>query len=59
MLFRSTEKVSTNEWSLINIPFSELDFKSKGFVVDQVRQISFKGIGSGEVYIDEIKIVEK
>ena len=55
----NTEKFSSNEWSLINIPFSELDFKSKGFVVDQVRQISFKGIGSGEVYIDEIKIVEK
>lgn len=53
-----THKDATS-WELINIPLSELNLKGRGLIMDQIKQLLFEGIESGEVFIDNIKIAEK
>lgn len=48
-----------SSWRTIQIPLSDFKLKEKNFVLDQIKQISFKGIESGKVFLDDLKIVQK
>lgn len=47
---------SNGEWKLIEIPLKSLKLDEKGFVLDQIKQLTFEGVNGGEVYLDDIKI---
>ena len=48
-----------SNWTTVKIPLSDFKLKENNFVLDQIKQISFKGIKSGKVLLDDIKIVKK
>ena len=48
-----------SNWTTVKIPLSDFKLKENNFVLDQIKQISFKGIKSGKVLLDDIKIVLK
>ena len=54
---RNTNNLS--KWMKINIPLKDFSLKKNNFVLDQIKQIIFKGKNSGKVFLDDIKIVEK
>ena len=47
-----------SEWTTIKIPLKDFNLKEKDFVLDQIREIGFEGKTSGQVFIDDIKIVD-
>jgi hypothetical protein len=48
-----------SNWTTVKIPLSDFKLKENNFVLDQIKQISFKGIKSGKVLLDDIKIAQK
>lgn len=48
-----------SKWSKIKIPLEDFNLKENNFVLDQIKQITFKGKNSGKVFLDDIKIVQK
>lgn len=49
-------EISDKKWQTVEVPLSELDLKGKNFALDQVKQLLFEGMGSGEIFFDDIKI---
>ena len=54
---KNTNNLST--WNKIKIPLEDFNLKENNFVLDQIKQITFKGKNSGKVFLDDIKIVQK
>ena len=54
---KNTNNIS--KWSKIKIPLEDFNLKENNFVLDQIKQITFKGKNSGKVFLDDIKIVQK
>jgi len=48
-----------SKWSKVKIPLEDFNLKENNFVLDQIKQITFKGKNSGKVFLDDIKIVQK
>ena len=55
----SNNSKNFSDWRVVQIPLSAFKLKDNNFVLDQVKQISFKGIKSGKIFLDDIKIVRK
>ena len=54
-----TQTITSNDWTIINVPMKNLNLKDKNFAMDQIREVYFEGTGEGEVFINEIKITDK
>ena len=50
-------KTSLSDWTTVRIPLKNFKLKENNFVLDQIKQITFKGEKSGKVFLDDIKIV--
>ena len=50
-------KTSLSYWTTVRIPLKNFNLKENNFVLDQIKQITFKGEKSGKVFLDDIKIV--
>ena len=51
------ETSDVSQWKVIKIPLKEFNFEEKKFVLDQIKQLTFRGGKSGKVLLDDIKIV--
>ena len=50
-------KTSLSDWKTVRIPLKNFNLKENNFVLDQIKQITFKGKKPGKVFLDDIKIV--
>ena len=55
---KNLKTVTEKEWKSIVIELKSLQLEDKDFLLDQIKQIYFEGISSGEVFFDEIKITK-
>lgn len=46
------------DWQTINIALKDFNMKESGMQVDQIKQFLFVGLTAGEVYLDDIKIMD-
>ena len=46
------------EWTQVSIPLSDFNLAKNGFVMDQIKQLTFIAEEKGYVFIDDIEIVE-
>ena len=46
------------DWQTINISLKDFNMKENGMQVDQIKQFLFVGLTAGEVYLDDIKIMD-
>jgi hypothetical protein len=56
----SSFSISENQsgWQTIDIALKDFNIEGTGFKLDQVKQLLFVGLSSGEVYLDDIKIMD-
>jgi hypothetical protein len=56
----SSFSISENQsaWQTIDIALKDFNIEGTGFKLDQVKQLLFVGLTAGEVYLDDIKIMD-
>ena len=55
-LITQQEISNHSQWTLVKIPLKDFKLIENNFVLDQIKQITFKGKTSGKVFLDDIKI---
>lgn len=57
-IFSSDSKsLSLENWTIVTVPLKSLNLENKNFALDQIKQLYFEGSSSGEVLIDDLKII--
>lgn len=57
--FTNKNTNNLSKWIKVKIPLKDFNLKENNFVLDQIKQITFRGKDSGKVFLDDIKIVQK
>ena len=48
---------SSDDWIFIRIPLKLFKLQEKGVIMDQIKQLKFKGVKTGKICLDDIKLV--